>query len=119
VSQSISSLGRENGSGCGTYVVAREVVNRGLGQHGVVLELRLPQGRGVAGDDDELGLAGAEALQGGLVTESDPTTVSASFAGARGDGATYLPDFITSARRELMESAVLLLFLGAISARRN
>jgi hypothetical protein len=29
------------------------------------------------------------------------------------------PDFITSARRELMESAVLLLFLGAIFALRS
>lgn len=32
---------------------------------------------------------------------------------------TYFPDFITSARRELMESAVLLLFLGAIVAYRK
>merc|ERR1712029_503344 len=52
-------------------VVAGEVVNRGLGQHGVVLELRLAERGSVAGDDDKLGLAGAEALEGGLVTESD------------------------------------------------
>ena len=62
----------------------------GLGQHGVVclelaiarteqmtvfltLELRLPQGRGVSGDDDELGLASSQALEGGLVAEGDLT----------------------------------------------
>ena len=48
-----------------TYVVAGEVVDRGLGQHGVVLELRLAERGSVAGDDDKLGLAGAEGLQAG------------------------------------------------------
>jgi hypothetical protein len=65
-------------------------VNGGLGQHGVVclelaaahkaqervlltLELRLPQRRGVSGDDDELGLASSQALEGGLVAEGDLT----------------------------------------------
>jgi hypothetical protein len=57
--------------GCGTYVVAGEVVHGGLAEHGVVLELRLAERGGVAGDDDELGLAGAEGLEGGLVTKSD------------------------------------------------
>jgi hypothetical protein len=57
--------------GCGTYVVAGEVVDGGLAEHGVVLELRLAERGGVAGDDDELGLAGAEGLKGGLVTKSD------------------------------------------------
>jgi hypothetical protein len=33
------------------------VVNVGLGQHGVVLELTLAKRRGIASDDDELGLA--------------------------------------------------------------
>ena len=56
----------------------------GLGQHGVVLELRLPQRRGVASNDDELGLSRAEALEGGLVSESDPAKVS---DGAHGEGA--------------------------------
>jgi hypothetical protein len=56
--------------GC-AYVVSAEVVNGGLGKHGVVLELRLAQRRGVSGDDDELGLAGAQTLEGGLVTESN------------------------------------------------
>jgi len=36
----------------GTYVVTAEVVDGGLGQHGVVLKLRLPERGGVAGDDD-------------------------------------------------------------------
>jgi hypothetical protein len=48
-------------------------VDGGLGQHGVVLELRLPQRRSVASNDDELGLAGAQALEGRLVAEGDPT----------------------------------------------
>ena len=73
------------GSGYGTYVVAREMVDyakladgediacsathtRGLGQHGVVLELRFPERRSVASNDDELGLASTEALEGGLVS---------------------------------------------------
>lgn len=59
-----------------TYVVAGEVVNRGLGQHAVVLQLGLAERRSVAGNDDQLGLAGAEALQGGLVAQSDPTRIS-------------------------------------------
>jgi hypothetical protein len=54
-----------------TYVVAREVVDGGLGQHAVVLKLRLAERRSVASNDDELGLAGSEALEGRLVTKSD------------------------------------------------
>jgi hypothetical protein len=45
---------------------------RGLGKHSVVLKLRLPQGRSVASNDDELGLASSEALEGGLVAKGDP-----------------------------------------------
>jgi hypothetical protein len=33
------------------------VVDVGLGQHGIVLELTLTKRRGIAGDDDELGFA--------------------------------------------------------------
>lgn len=54
-----------------TYVVTREVVDGGLGQHAVVLELRLAERRSVASNDDELGLAGSETLEGRLVSESD------------------------------------------------
>ena len=54
-----------------TYVAAAEVVDGALGKHGEVLELRLPQGRGVAGNQNQLGLAGAERLEGALVSEDD------------------------------------------------
>ena len=54
-----------------TYVVAVEVVDRDLGEHGVVLKLGLAQRRAVSGDEDELGLARAESLHGGLGTHGD------------------------------------------------
>lgn len=41
-----------------THVVSGEVVDGGLGEHGVVLELTLAERRSVSGDDDQLGLAG-------------------------------------------------------------
>lgn len=101
-----------------THVVASEVVDIGLGQHGVVLQLRLPQRRCIASDNNELSLAGSEGLEGGLVTESDCQRWLACVL----DGRSFLvvaplPDFITSARRELMLSAVFLAFFGAIVAR--
>lgn len=46
-------------------------MNLSLGQHRVVLELRLAERRGVSGDDDELGLARSELLESRLVSESD------------------------------------------------
>lgn len=46
-------------------------MNGGLGKHGVVLELTLAEGGSVGSDDDQLGLAGAEGLDGGLVAEGD------------------------------------------------
>lgn len=54
-----------------TYVVAREMVDGSLGQHAVVLKLTLAERRSVAGDDDQLGLARAEALEGRLVAQRD------------------------------------------------
>jgi hypothetical protein len=54
-----------------TYVVTSEVVDIGLGQHGVVLELTLAERRGVSGDDDELGLSGSKGLEGRFVSEGD------------------------------------------------
>lgn len=54
-----------------TYVVAREVVHGSLCKHAVVLELTLSQWWCVASDDDELGLARSQALEGGLVAECD------------------------------------------------
>jgi hypothetical protein len=55
------------------------VVDASLGQHGVVFELRLAERRSVAGDDDELGLAGAKGLEGGLVAKSDLRPISNCF----------------------------------------
>lgn len=45
----------------------------GLGEHGVVLELRLAEGRGVGRDDDQLGLSGAQSLHSRLSTQGDLT----------------------------------------------
>lgn len=72
----------------GTYVVTGEVVDLGLGKHGVVwkgqpssvclrhggqrtLKLTLAERRGVASNDDELGLSRSEGLEGGLVSKGD------------------------------------------------
>lgn len=54
-----------------TYVVAAEVVDGSLGQHAVVLELTLAERGSVASNDDQLGLAGTEALESRLVTQGD------------------------------------------------
>ena len=51
-------------------VVAVVVVDGGLAQHGVVLKLRLPQGRAVAGDQHKLGLSGTKRLQRLTVTQA-------------------------------------------------
>jgi hypothetical protein len=56
-----------------TYVVAVEVVDGGLAEHGVVLELTLAERGGVAGNDDELGLAHTDGLDGGLVAAKKST----------------------------------------------
>lgn len=98
-----------------TYVVAVEVVDGGLAEHGVVLELTLAEGRSVAGNDDELGLARADGLDGGLVAKGDLSAQAVSDDLVLACRELTYPDFITSARRELIESEVLV-FLGAISA---
>lgn len=41
----------------------------GLGQHGVVLKLRLSQGWGVGSNDNKLGLSRSEGLDGGLESQ--------------------------------------------------
>lgn len=48
-------------------------MNRSLGEHGVVLELRLSEWGSVAGNDDQLGLARAKSLDGRLVAKGDCT----------------------------------------------
>jgi hypothetical protein len=92
-------------------------VDGALGEHGVVLELRLAERRGVAGDEDQLGLAHAELLERGLVSKDDCARVSFDAGGNQKElGNVPLPDFITSARRELMVSPDFLsLREGAIS----
>ena len=119
----------------GSYVVAGEVVHLRLGQHAVVcgdvsplspkcdwavertLKLRLPERRRVASDDDELGLAGAQSLQGGLVAERDLAGLERLLDGIpccimllRGR------TLIVSASLALMDSAALWFFLGAIAS---
>ena len=54
-----------------TYVVTGDVVDVGLGEHGVVLELTLAERRGVASNDDELRISGSESLEGRLVAQCD------------------------------------------------
>lgn len=56
-----------------THVVAGEVVDRSLGQHGVVLQLRLAERRSVGSNDDQFGLARAQSLHGRLGTQGDLT----------------------------------------------
>jgi len=41
-----------------------------LGEHGVVLDLRLAERRSVAGNDDQLALAAAQSLEGLLVAKA-------------------------------------------------
>ena len=50
-------------------VAALEVVDSDLGKHGVVLQLRLSEGRSVTSNDNKLGLTLTKRLQGGLVTK--------------------------------------------------
>lgn len=45
------------------------MVHVGLGKHRVILDLRLAEGRAVIADDDELGLARSQGLEGGLVAQ--------------------------------------------------
>ena len=54
-----------------TYVVTGEVVDVALSKHGIVLELTLAERRGVAGNDDQLGLSRSERLEGALVSKGD------------------------------------------------
>lgn len=52
-------------------VVTGEVVDVGLGKHGVVLELRLPQWRGISGNNHKLGLSRSEGLEGRFESKGD------------------------------------------------
>merc|ERR1712199_96158 len=56
-------------SGTQVDVGSRVVVDSGLAKHGVVLDLALPHWRNVVADENELGLAAAQALEHGLVAQ--------------------------------------------------
>jgi len=81
----------------------------------LTLKLGLPERRSVAGDDDELGLAGAESLQGGLVAQSDLAGLYATVSrDIVAHGTTLERTLIVSASLALMLSEVLVDFFGAI-----
>jgi len=46
-----------------THIVSSEVVDVGLGKHGIVLELAFAERWSVAGDDDKLRLARSKGLE--------------------------------------------------------
>lgn len=80
----------------------------------LTLELRLPEWRRVASDDDELGLAGAQSLECGLVAESDLAGLEdCQFCVPNTPHRRYRT-LIVNASLALMLSEVLLLFFGAI-----
>lgn len=51
------------------------MVHASLRKHGVVFDLRATQGRAVVRDDDKLGLASSERLEGGLVADASLTAL--------------------------------------------
>lgn len=53
-----------------THVVSGKVVDVCLGEHRVVLEFTLDQGRRVGGNDDQFGLSRTKGLEGRLVSQS-------------------------------------------------
>ena len=72
--------------------------------------LGLAEWRGVANDDDDLGLSGAEGLEGRLdprvtVMRRGTLAIAVDVEIPVQKNILTLPDFITSARRELMLSA--------------
>ena len=100
-----------------THIVSGEVVDVCLGKHRVIFQFALSEGRSVAGNDDQLCLSGSQHLEGRFVAESDFGESQFCAAGKLKIGYNSpLPDFITSARRELMLSVVFFAFFGAIVA---
>lgn len=89
-----------------------------LGQHAVVLQLTLSERGSVSGNENQLGLAGTESLEGRLVSQANCENMHQNLFSLL-TMATWqernspFPDFITSARRELRLSEVFF-FLGAI-----
>lgn len=133
----------KTGEGESTYIVALEVVHVALGQHTVVFQFRLPE-RGSVASLYACKYANLQSTCEGRRTIMTsfafpdrrdlrvllyPSVTEPEFVSevsqcrrtklrAKVCWHSPLPDFITSARRELMVSAVFLLFLGAIAALR-
>jgi hypothetical protein len=81
------------------------------------LELALPQGWSVAGDYDELGLAGAQSLEGRFVAECDLARLwEKSVTGLQGMQPAVHRTLMVSASFALMLSAALVFFLGAMAS---
>jgi hypothetical protein len=73
-------------------------VDGSLGEHGVVLELTLAERRSVGRDDDQLGLAGTQGLDGRLVAQgdcNDRTTISSANQRRSNDRDPFLTRKIT------------------------
>lgn len=98
------------------YALSIPIEYRGRGEN-VLLELGLAEGRGVGRDEDELGLAAAEGLQGAAVTKNDLARLDDEgkllLVSARGLHAVYCHQERTLAP---IDWASDLDFLGAILA---
>lgn len=63
-------------TGCAKLnVVSTVMVDTGLGQHGIVLDLRFPEGRAVVGQDDQLGFPLTDHLLGLFVAQDVLSTL--------------------------------------------
>lgn len=100
------------------YVVSSKVVDVALAQHGVVLELGLPEGRSVSYKTHQSHFPKHETV-GGNIPAMMTSLAFPERRVLRVDlyPSTYFPDFITSAKRELMESVVFLVFFVGASSR--
>jgi hypothetical protein len=94
------------------------VVDRRLRHHGVVLELRLPQRRGVGSDEDQLSLAGAKGFEGAAIAEDDLAGLDHKGELRKllvSSGAQGYPCWLAVRTLAPMDWASFLFFLGAIA----
>ena len=94
-------------------VVTLVVVDTGLGQHSVVFDFGSTQLWGVVSQNDQLGLALTELTDGFSVTQVVFTLKKMVSIRVR-VGFGYLPDLMTSWRRELMDEPSFFAFLETI-----
>ncbi len=72
-------------------VVAIVVVYLGLGKHGVVLDFGFAKGRGVGSNNNQLSLARAQSLHGGLVSKAEFSALNHQLeAGVHVFGSSFL-----------------------------